>query len=139
MRVRRTRIGIWLLLVFAAVCGSSVRAQYGLRWHTIDGGGDMWCTGGNLELSATIGQPDASQLVMTGGTLELTGGFWFGQVRGDCNYDGGVNLFDFQNCDICLSGPEGGLAADCSCLDFDNDHDVDLADFAEFQRAFSAP
>lgn len=137
MRVRQTRIGIWLLLVFATVCGSSVRAQYGLRWHTTDGGGVMVSTGVGYDLSGTVGQPDAG--VMTGAGFELTGGFWFGQVRGDCNYDGGVNLLDFQAYDICLSGPEGGLAPGCSCLDFDGDQDVDLADFAEFQRTFSAP
>lgn len=39
-----------------------------------DGGGAMQIAGGEFELSATIGQPDAG--VLTGGEFALTGGFW---------------------------------------------------------------
>lgn len=46
---------------------------------TIDGGGD--CVGDVLELSGTIGQPDAGPPTpMTGGDSELTGGFWPGMA-----------------------------------------------------------
>jgi hypothetical protein len=49
--------------------------EFELDWWTIDGGGEMWTTGGDFELSGTIGQPDAGP-AMTGGDFELTGGFW---------------------------------------------------------------
>lgn len=48
--------------------------DFGLDWWTVDGGGVMRATGGEFELSGTVGQPDAG--VMAGGDFELTGGFW---------------------------------------------------------------
>ncbi len=47
---------------------------YDLSWFTIDGGGEMFSTGGGYELSGTIGQHDAGE--MAGGSYTLTGGFW---------------------------------------------------------------
>jgi hypothetical protein len=55
---------------------AALPADFDLSWYTIDGGGEMWCTGGDFELSGTTGQPDASTTVLTGGDFELTGGFW---------------------------------------------------------------
>ena len=52
--------------------------DYDIDRRTVDGGGDMWTTGGDSELSGTIGQPDANAEVMTGGDYTLTGGFWGG-------------------------------------------------------------
>jgi hypothetical protein len=52
--------------------------DFELFWWTVDGGGEMWTTGGDFELSGTSGQPDANITVMTGGGFELTGGFWPG-------------------------------------------------------------
>jgi len=49
---------------------------YDLSWWTVDGGGDMFSTGGNYTLSGTIGPPDAG--AMTGGDYTLGGGFWGG-------------------------------------------------------------
>ncbi len=114
--------------------------DYELSWFTIDGGGAMRSTGGEYELSGTIGQPDA------GGTLvgpvesgyELTGGFWFAIAPGDCNTDGGVNLFDYDAFEVCMAGPVGGpLAAECVCFDLDGNGTVDLADFGLFGIGFS--
>ncbi len=111
-------------------------ADFDLSRHTIDGGGVMFSAGGDFELSGTIGQPDAG--VMTGGDLELTGGFWFALAPGDCNVDGGVNLFDYDAFEACLSWPDGMLLpADCACFDLDRNGTVDLQDFGGFQRAFS--
>lgn len=45
-----------------------------LTRHTVHGGGAMFTAGGPLELSGTIGQPDAGRLA--GGGFELSGGFW---------------------------------------------------------------
>jgi hypothetical protein len=104
------------------------------RW-SIDGGGIMHSTGGDLELSGTIGQSDAG--TMSGRDLELTGGFWFPLDRGDCNSDGEVNLFDYGDWALCFSGPDGRLPAGCACFDLDFDNDVDLLDLAEFQTSFN--
>ncbi len=93
--------------------------DYAIDWYTVDGGGEMGCTGSDYELSGTIGQPDANPMALTGGTFELLGGFWPAAApppcRGDCNCDGAVNFRDinpfvgvlggappcnFDNCDI---------------------------------------
>jgi hypothetical protein len=96
----------------------------------------MNSTGGTYTLSSTIGQPDAGE--MSGGSYGLTGGFWFGQVPGDCDNDGDVDLDDFTEFEACLAGPAGGLSQpDCTCFDLNANGDVDLDDFADFQEAFT--
>jgi len=113
-----------------------VYADYAIDWHTIDGGGEMFSTGGTYELGGTIGQHDAGE--MTGGTYSLTSGFWFGCVPADCDCDGDVDLHDFVEFQVCFQGPGGGLPeTDCACFDFNADTDVDLDDFAEFQTVFT--
>ena len=104
--------------------------------RTVDGGGVMFSIGGDFELSGTIGQPDAGALITD--PYELTGGFWFPVAPGDCNIDGGVNLLDFGDFELCLLGPEvGPLEIACVCLDLDRDEDIDLSDIALFQQGFS--
>lgn len=58
------------------------------------------------------------------------------------------NAFKIELCDTlahyplfadCLSGPEGVADPGCACPDDDADTDVDLADFARFQRTFVGP
>jgi hypothetical protein len=105
---------------------------------TIDGGGLMFSTGGDFELSGTIGQPDAG--VMAGDNFELTGGFWFQTPPSDCDNDGGVSLLDHASFTECLSGPESTPAdAHCRCFDVDFDGDVDAGDFALLQATFTSP
>jgi hypothetical protein len=48
---------------------------YDLSWHTVDGGGVTFATGGPYSLGATAGQPDAG--FQSGGVYMLWGGFWF--------------------------------------------------------------
>jgi hypothetical protein len=114
--------------------GSVVASDFELTRWTVDDGG-MFTAGGEFELSGTIGQPDAG--TMTGGVFELNGGFWFPVADGDCNTDGGVNLFDYGDFESCLSGPDGGVTTSCRCEDVDRDGDVDLLDAALFQRSFT--
>jgi len=126
-----------MLTVLAAVCvGSSLADEFEITRSTIDGGGAMRSTGGEFELSGTIGQPDAG--VLSGGEFELSGGFWFPLSLDDCNSDGWVNLIDYDDFDGCLSGPNGGLPLpECNCFDLDGDNDVDLSDIREFQKVFN--
>ena len=76
--------------------------------------------------------------VLTGGTLELSGGFWFPLEPGDADEDGLVSLTDFDLFASCLSGP-GGQEPDGACRIFDVDGNgrVDLSDFAEIQASFT--
>ena len=56
-------------------------------------------------------------------------------VAADFNGDGLVTLSDHAVFSGCLDGPEVLTSLDCMCIDLDADGDVDLADFAELQRA----
>ena len=89
------------MVVIAPTFGQT-GADYDLSWTTIDGGGVMFSTGGDFGLFGTIGQPDAGE--MTGGIYTLTGGFWFGQVPGECSATGVRSYRDH--------GPVGPLGLD---------------------------
>ena len=65
----------------------------------------MFTTGGDFELSGTIGQPDAG-LTMIGGDFEVTGGFWVDIPTyglGDMNCDGIVNAYDIDGFILAVS------------------------------------
>lgn len=64
----------FLGMVAWSIVASSAGGPFTIDWYSIDGGGVMLSSAGNLELSGTIGQPDAGRL--TGGGLTLVGGFW---------------------------------------------------------------
>ena len=129
-------IAIALLTAIAALAAYLGGEEFDLSWNTIDGGGQMFSTGGDFELSATIGQPDAG--AMTGGDFEMTAGFWFRVVAGDCNSDGTVNLLDYESFLGCVTGPNGGpVSPECACFDANDDDDVDFGDFAALQQAFT--
>jgi hypothetical protein len=89
----------WTLLLMLPLVIPTARAQYSVAWWTVDGGGALRSTGGDFELSGTIGQPDAG--VLSGGSLQLHGGFWPGvptlpYCRGDMNCDGVINWRDID-------------------------------------------
>jgi len=128
----------WSATMAAGLFVAAVAAEeFEISRSTIDGGGVMRSTGGEFELSGTTGQPDAGVMASNDGSIELTGGFWFRLAAGDCNDDGGVDLFDFAGLNNCLTGPGGGVGElPCPCLDLDHDEDVDIMDLAAFQAAF---
>ncbi len=57
-------------------------------------------------------------------------------ASGDLDCDGGVMLDDYPGFTASLDGP--GVTATCSVFDTDADNDVDLNDYAEMQRVFTA-
>lgn len=80
--MRRLRLSSIITLATAAWLTSAIaqdltQGTLDLNWHTIDGGGGT-STAGALQLAGTIGQPDATTTVLTGGDFELRGGFWAG-------------------------------------------------------------
>jgi hypothetical protein len=120
-----TAIGIVALGLRAAA------DDYTLDWWTVDGGGVMWSTGGGFELGGTIGQPDASMVVMTGGAFELTGGFWAVPpcwCMSDVNNDGWRDGLDVQEFVDCLLA--GGV--NCACADLYTDGVLDVNDIGTF-------
>jgi hypothetical protein len=128
-------LGVLTGTAFLALAGEP---EFEITRSTIDGGGVTNSTGGDFELSGTIGQPDAG--VMNGGEFQLSGGFWFGLSLTDCNDDGLINHFDHQTLTACLLGPDGGIDANpCRCFDVDADGDVTLNDYAQFQAGFTGP
>jgi hypothetical protein len=136
-RVTITFEAVLGMLATAALLVAAGPAEFDMTRSTIDSGGAMRSTGGEFELSGTIGQPDAGTM-LTGGSLELVGGFWFEQASFDCDYDGGVTLFDYDSYQDCVSGPGGDLLdPSCACFDLDSDVDVDLVDFGVLQRQFN--
>jgi hypothetical protein len=78
----RTRIFFIILLILGGLSLLSTLAlaqpsggSYTLTKSTIDGGGGL-SAGGAYTLNGTVGQPDASLQVHTGGPYQLRGGFW---------------------------------------------------------------
>ena len=143
----RTLLSLVTIVVFSAAPaapGLLGDEGFDLSRHTIDGGGAMRSTGGEFELSGTIGQPDAGPGAtgMTGGDLQLVGGFWFRIPLGDCEDDGDVDLMDHKKLATvpCLTGPLGGPpVADCRCFDINRDGTVDMADVAVIQSTYTGP
>ena len=112
-RFSRLSAGILVLLALLAA-GLTYAQDYSINWYTIDGGGTSVSdasTGGSYTLSGTVGQPDARNHPepISGGSYGLTGGFW---VIPECP------------------------AIPC---DYDEDCDVDQADYTVFEACASGP
>lgn len=122
------------ILVVCLAATTAIGEGYELSWNSIDGGGVMRSTGGDFELSGTIGQADAGAL--SGGRFELNGGFWFELPPGDCDEDGVVHLTDHEFFTQCLAGPNGAQLSDCQCFDVDRNGSVDLHDFAIITQGY---
>jgi len=92
------------LAFYSLAAGAQSGGPYDLTWHTIDGGGATFSSGGAYRAGGTIGQHDAGQL--SGHPYVLAGGFWVGPVIGaaptptptpsacigDCSTDGYVTI-----------------------------------------------
>jgi hypothetical protein len=119
----------------AAACLLAVTRGFGqfeIDWHTLDGGGATFSTGGSYQIGGTIGQPDAqAPPVMAGASFELMGGFWVVAnvcyCPGDMNSDGVKNGLDVQKFIGCVIS--GG---NCTCADVDAANGVNIDDVAVF-------
>jgi hypothetical protein len=122
------------LLVLAALgLPAAASAQLEIPWFTIDGGGEMFTMGaGGLEISATIGQPDAG--VMSGGSFTIIGGFWGGAPPCPADLDGDFDT-DLDDLTILLQNFQGsGVPSPGG--DIDGDDDTDLDDLTLLLQAF---
>ncbi len=136
MKLRTSLTVLTPVLLLATALGMfAVASDYTLTRTTVDGGGVMRSTGGDFELSGTIGQLDGG--VLTGGEFTLAGGFWFPVAPGDVDEDGAVDLVDFEVFNRCLLGPVGGLDTGCNHHDSDGSGHIDLRDFSAFQSSFT--
>jgi hypothetical protein len=126
---------IMSVILFGAVAAFVSAEEFEISWHTIDSGGVMRSTGGDFELSGTIGQPDAGS--MAGGGFGLNGGFWFELPPGDCVEDGAVNLTDYEVFTECFSGPAAGVLSGCDCFDTNQSGHIDMRDFALASNNYS--
>ena len=120
-----------------ALFGASAGAQpFDVPWFTIDAGGGV-AQGGPYQMSGTIGQPDASLTALTGGSYELSGGYWVSFSDNGCNVADIASPFGILdgadvNAFISAFGVNGSLA------DLNNDGIVDGADVNAFISAFGA-
>ena len=98
---------------------------FDLSWNTVDGGGGT-SSGGGFELTGTTGQADAGVL-MTGGTFELSGGFWAGAAPcpDDINNDGVTNVLDLIDLLLCFGLP---AVPGCEAEDINEDGTVNVLD-----------
>ncbi|MCB9852597.1 MAG: hypothetical protein H6819_05840 [Phycisphaerales bacterium] len=131
--IRRRRIPILMLALFSAASFATAWAQtLDVDWHTVDSGGEMWSSGGTMQLSGSIGQSDTDDsLVMTGITLSLTGGFWATPpcwCLSDTNHDGLRNGEDIHFLLECVLN----TVLDCECADVATDGALDMNDVDAF-------
>lgn len=127
-RLNSNRVRYGVVLVLCAVClAASAAADLTMNWWTCDSGGGLWSAAGGLELSGTIGQPDAGG-VLSGGGLTLAGGFWPGVgagvappvCRGDLDCNGQVDFQDINPFVLYLSNHSVWLATyPCSAANGD--------------------
>jgi len=115
-------------------CALANAQPYDLSWHTVDGGGYTFSTGGSYSLGGTIGQHDAGPVPtgMSGGTFTLVGGFWPAAAivctcPGDVNGDLVKNGLDIQLFTQCIIA--GGS---CSCAEIDGLPGLNNGDVSAF-------
>ncbi|MFN0134946.1 MAG: hypothetical protein ACKVS9_02390 [Phycisphaerae bacterium] len=123
-----------IAVIALAFAPAAVGQVFSIDWHTIDGGGGT-SLGGLFEVSGTIGQPDAG--VLTGGSFELSGGFWYAPTfcDEDLNRDGQINLTDLS---ILLANFGLGGATPAQG-DIDRSGTVDLVDLSRLLSLFGTP
>ena len=95
-------------------------------------------SGGNT-LTPTVNVPSTYTLTVSCAGCVSTDQVVVGTAApGDWDGNGQINLADFAQFRLCLSGPGGGYVnAGCACGDVDVDGDVDFDDFAAFQDAYT--
>ena len=140
------RRGLRMLGMLVVVSGgAAITGGSEIDWFSVDGGGagiDGGSVGGSYTLSGTIGQPDARNEAMTGGSYSLVGGFWVAPVPScypDLDGDGDVDGIDFLTFSLCFNGSLRPPQSGCATLnaDLNGDNDVDGNDFITFSLCYN--
>ncbi len=114
-------------------------------WHSTDGGATWQSLGHDVFHSDDPSFTSADAMAVLPGQGIWTAGFRGFVVSnvvpiipGDLDGDGDVDLVDFASFLDCVTGPgAGGVPQACTAVDFDNDQDVDFADYRLLQLAFT--
>jgi hypothetical protein len=127
MKPRFQLAALAALIGLASLAGAAAQ----IDWWTVDGGGPLLCSGGNITMACAIGQPDAGEL--TGGGFTLSGGFWqrAAACLGDLDGDHDRDLDDLL---LVLGNFGVGAAGDA-----DGDGDTDLDDLLLVLGTFGTP
>mgnify|MGYP001191602666 CR=1 FL=1 len=147
-----TQIPLLAIAILCTIAQSALADDFTIAWWSIDGGGGMFCTGGDVALSGTLGQPDAG-LEMTGGEFSIVGGFWTPSTpafpTGDLGCDGVVDLFDIDPFVLALTSATEdppfasyhALHPNCDPLlaDINGDGSVNLFDIDAFVALLTGP
>jgi hypothetical protein len=120
MNTFRSRAAAWLLLAALGMATSAAAQSgggYDLSWHTVNGGGVTFATGGGFSLGGTAGQPDAGNHAGAGFTL--SGGFWFGgattfMVAKDFSDDSAASVSVSLTCTSGVVSPASALASEAA-------------------------
>lgn len=126
-----------IVVTIGLIMASTILAEdFDSSWYTIDGGGETFSEGGGYELGGTIGQHDAGEPGLSGGSYTLTGGFWAGVCvcLADLNADCEIEAADLAM----LLGAWGPCPEPCTpgepdetCpADLDGDCEVEAFDLA---------
>ncbi len=139
----------WIVIAVLALVSPRALAQVEIDWQTIDGGGVVSMSAGAIELTGSVGQPDASVLSAgvqgSPGEMILAGGFWVLETAPFCVADidrsGFVDsddyvLFVAAFADGCFGSGNPTLGCLYSA-DFDRSGFVDSDDFVAFVDAFA--
>lgn len=118
-------------LVIGSTTIGAAAQSFDVAWFSIDGGAAT-LTGGDLEMSATVGQPDAGTL--GGGGFEMSGGVW--PIATPCdpcdvNCDGVIDAYDIEPFIDLLVGPNPTPCSSCAG-DANGDNRVDAFDIEPF-------
>ena len=77
MAHRMKRVALFAIVVTAFWLPVVAGGQTVINWWSIDSGGEVFASGGDWVLSATVGQSDSSEgNLLVGGQWQMTGGFW---------------------------------------------------------------
>jgi hypothetical protein len=123
-----------LCITVALAAGAVVATgDFAIDFWTLDGGGEVLCTGGTFELSGTIGQPDAPATALVGGNFRLTGGFWLGAGTcfGDLDGDGHIDSSDLAILLANYGTTSGATYADGDIYPAGGDGMVNMSDLGE--------
>ncbi len=124
-----------LMLFLIIPLGLVTAGDFEIEWYTVDGGGEMRSSGGDFELSGTIGQPDTDE--MSGGPYTWDGGIWAVPpcwCMSDMNNDGLRNGRDVEDFIRCMFA----TGSNCACADVEPGGYLDMDDVAEFVNGLLA-